>query len=146
MIPDKFSSSTKWLRMLKPAFVNSWITNSLKRPKKDVHCLVWFPFKTDPLTTDHSKQTTFIIDPFLTGIIMFITDNLHNGSVIWAWCVMKWSVINAVCYEMVCYEMVCYERVCYKRGLFRVVRCEWPVSNGHCPAYSMLWKEREIWR
>ena len=40
MILDKLSSSTL-LRMLKPAFVNSWITHSLKRPKTAVHCPVY---------------------------------------------------------------------------------------------------------
>ena len=34
--------------MLKPAFVNSWITHLLKRPKKAVHCPVWFPFQNRP--------------------------------------------------------------------------------------------------
>jgi len=118
--------------MLKPIFVNSWITHSLKSPKKAVHCPVWFHFKTDLLITNHSNEITFIIDPFITG--MSITDNLHNGGllyergVLWTWPVMKWFVMNGS----------------YKRGPFRVVCCESFVLNGHRPVYSMLWKESKM--
>ena len=85
-------------------------------------CLYSCLFKRDLFITDHSKQTTFITDPF-------ITDHVHNRPRS-----QQTTFIKHCIHNRPIMKVVSCERVCYERGLLWTrLLWTWSVSN------SLLW-------